>query len=149
MPQYKTHLVGGTLAGGLGLGAAWYLDIYRPEPLLGAGLICISAMASLFPDVDTSSMARKFFYGLLAILDTVLLINGYYKWAAIIGLAAMLPAIGDHRGWTHTWWAMLLTPAVILAVPLLLYKIPWEMLAPFYLAAVLGYFSHLALDRQF
>ncbi len=149
MPQYKAHLVGGTLTGGLALGTAWYLDIYRPEPLLAAGLICISAMASLFPDVDTSSMARKFFYGLLAILDAVLLVNGYYKWAAILGLAAMLPAIGDHRGWTHTWWAMLLTPAVILAVPLLLYNLPWEMLAPYYIAAVVGYFSHLALDREF
>ncbi len=118
-------------------------------PLLGAGLICISAMASLFPDVDTCSMARKFFYGILAILDVVLLINGYYKWAAIIGLAAMLPAVGDHRGWTHTWWAMLVVPGAILSVPLLLYKLPWEILVPYYIAAVIGYFSHLALDREF
>lgn len=114
-----------------------------------AALAATCLLASLFPDVDTSSKGRPVFYSMLAVLDLVLIVNEEYKWAAIVGLVAMLPALGNHRGWTHTWWAMLAVPLVLLAVPFVLFEFSWQRLAPFYAAAVLGYFSHLALDRQF
>jgi len=112
-------------------------------------LLCISLLASLFPDVDTDSKGQNLFYSLLAALDLGLMIKGLYKWAAILGFCAMLPALGHHRGWTHTWWAMLLVPSVILVLPMIFYSISIEKLLPFYLAAVIGYFSHLLLDRKF
>lgn len=149
MPGYKIHLTGAVLAGGGALAALYTFGPLHPEPLHAAALLTTCALAGLFPDVDTSSKGRPLFYGLLALLDLVLLVNAEYKWAALVGLVAMLPALGNHRGWTHTWWAMLATPLVILAVPLVLFEFSWQTLAPFYVAAVLGYFTHLALDRTF
>ncbi len=131
------------------MAALYTFDYFRPEPLMGAALLATCLLGALFPDVDTSSKGRPFFYSILAAMDIILIINHEYQWAAIVGLIAMLPALGNHRGWTHTWWAMLAVPLAILAVPLLLCAVDWQTLTPFYLAAVLGYFSHLALDKMF
>jgi len=149
MPGYKIHITGAALLAGGALTALYMLGAYKPEPLQAAALVATCLLASLFPDVDTSSKGRPVFYGLLAALDLVLMINGQYKWAALVGLVAMLPALGNHRGWTHTWWAMLAVPLAVLLLPFLLFEFDWQRLAPFYAAAVLGYFSHLALDRKF
>jgi membrane-bound metal-dependent hydrolase YbcI (DUF457 family) len=94
-------------------------------------------------------MGQHLFYGLMAFTDIILLINKEYEWAALVGLFAMLPAAARHRGWTHTWWAMLVVPAPMVLVPVIFFHASWMPLMPFYAAAVLGYFSHLALDRQF
>lgn len=149
MPGYKVHLTGAAVLAGGALTALYTMGPYHPEPLQAAALVATCLLAALFPDVDTSSKGRPLFYGLLAGVDMVLIINQQYKWAAIVGLVAMLPAIGNHRGWTHTWWAMILVPLVILALPLVLFQFTWQSLAPYFAAAVLGYFSHLALDREF
>ncbi len=150
MPGYKTHLTGGAVVSGGALAGLLYLGYYEPEPLAAASLIAIAMMASLFPDVDTSSMGRKLFYAIMAFTDLVLIVNKHYEWAALLGLFAMLPAVGNHRGWTHTWWAMLVVPLPIMLIPLALYPdASWQEPAPYYAAAVLGYFSHLALDRKF
>jgi membrane-bound metal-dependent hydrolase YbcI (DUF457 family) len=149
MPGYKTHMAGGAiLVGGLLAGLAW-LEYFRPDPLVFAALVATGTLAALFPDVDTSSRGRHFFYGIMAFVDVVLMLNGEYKWAAILGFFAMLPAIDNHRGWTHTWWAMLAVPLPILILPTIFYQVQITPLLPFYAAAVLGYLSHLALDRQF
>ena len=149
MPGYRGHLLGGlALSGGALFGAVFFKLIpYEPKTLLA--LLCISLLASLFPDVDTDSKGQNLFYSLLAALDLGLMIKGLYKWAAILGFCAMLPALGHHRGWTHTWWAMLLIPMPIIVLPMLFYGVEMEKLLPFYLAAVVGYFSHLLLDREF
>jgi len=44
---------------------------------------------------------------------------------------------------------MVVIPTPIVILPFLFYGISLSELAPFYLAAVAGYFSHLALDRKF
>ncbi len=149
MPGYKVHLLGGGALAGAALGGVYWLEWYRPDPLIGAFLVAVALLASLFPDTDTNSKGRPFFYGVMAFTDVVLLANEEYKWAALLGLFAMLPAIGNHRGWTHTWWAMLAVPLPILLLPMVLFESPWQPLLPFYCAAILGYGSHLALDRQY
>ncbi len=149
MPGYKAHLLCGVAVGAGAVFAARALDVYRPEPLQMLALTAITAAAALFPDVDTNSVARRFFYGLLAALDIVLISHKRYEWAALVGLASMLPAIGDHRGWTHTWWAMLAVPLVIFAVPASLFGVEPRLLVPYLSATVLGYGTHLVLDRQF
>lgn len=149
MPGYKAHITGAAVAGGGTLAGVWWMDWYRPTPLLGAALVAVSVLAGLFPDVDTHSKGRKFFYGILAAVDVVLMVNEEFKWAAILGFCAMLPAVGNHRGWTHTWWAGLLVPVVILSLPFAFFQTDWRVLLPFFLAAVIGYYSHLGLDREF
>lgn len=71
-------------------------------------------------------------------------------WSAWLGLFAMLPALGAHRGWTHTWWAMLLVPLPILAMPAMLIDFrAVQTFLPFYGAFAGGFFSHLLLDGEF
>jgi len=149
MPGYRGHLIGAVALGGLCLVAVTWFGFYRPEPETALVLLCIFLMGALFPDTDTDSKGQNLFYGCFAILDLALMINGEYKWAAILGFCALLPALGHHRGWTHTWWAMLLIPSPIIVLPITFYHFPFQRLLPFYLAGVLGYLSHLVLDRTF
>ena len=149
MPGYKAHLTGGILFGAGCLGAVVWFGVYRPDPQTGLALLVVTLLGALFPDTDTDSKGQNLFYGCLVILDLGLMIQGRYQWAAILGFCAMLPAIGHHRGWTHTWWAMLLIPLPIIILPVVFYQISPATILPFYLAAVLGYFSHLVLDRKF
>jgi membrane-bound metal-dependent hydrolase YbcI (DUF457 family) len=150
MPGYKGHLVGG----GVFAGCAWaalalWLPAHEPGPALGAVLCAVTVLAALFPDVDTDSKGQNLFYAILAAVDLGLLIRGQYRWAAVLGFAAMLPALGHHRGWTHAWWAMFLIPLPILVLPVIFWGVDPLALAPFYAAAVLGYLSHLVLDAVF
>jgi membrane-bound metal-dependent hydrolase YbcI (DUF457 family) len=110
--------------------------------LAGAG-----AMGGLAPDVDTDSRGQNIFYPALILADLALILTKQLAWAAVLGLAGMLPAVGSHRGWTHTWWAGLLLPlpAFLLCLPHGFFA-P-ETVLPFYLAAVAGYYSHLLLDQ--
>ena len=149
MPGYRGHLLGGLATALLLGGAAAWLGYFRFQPLTAAVLLAVALLASLFPDVDTDSKGQNLFYGLLVVLDFALMFKGHYRWAAILGFFGMLPAVGRHRGWTHTWWAMLLVPAPLLLLPVIFYHSPLTLPLPFYLAAVLGYLSHLALDRKF
>jgi len=120
------------------------------DPLEIAGLIGFCLLGALFPDVDTDSKGQSLFYSLMIFVDATLIYLKMYLWAAWLGLFAMLPAIGHHRGWTHTWWAMLVVPLPIILLSVVLMGI--QNLEPFirlYLAFVLGYFSHLMLDGEF
>jgi len=149
MPGYKGHLLGSLALSGSAVAAALWFGQIHLDPKSIFFLLAISLLASLFPDVDTDSKGQNLFYALLAALDLGLMIKGLYKWAAILGFCAMLPALGHHRGWTHTWWAMFLVPSAILVLPMIFYNISIDKLLPYYLAAIVGYFSHLLLDRKF
>ena len=149
MPGYKGHLAGGVIFWGLCLAGVFFFQVYRPDPLTALVLLLIVMLGALFPDTDTDSKGQNLFYGSLVILDLALMIKGHFKWAAILGFCALLPAVGHHRGWTHTWWAMILIPLPLLILPMVFYRISPAALVPFYLAAVIGYLSHLVLDRKF
>lgn len=148
MPGYKGHLAGGAVAGAAILGGAVWSGLYAPSFTQMAVLGGLALLGALFPDVDTDSKGQHLFYLMLVVLDLALLWKGYFKWAAILGLAAMFPALGSHRGWTHTWWAMLLVPLPLVLLPVWLYGVEPESVLPLYLAVVTGYASHLLLDRR-
>jgi membrane-bound metal-dependent hydrolase YbcI (DUF457 family) len=149
MPGYKGHLSGGLLAGGLAIGVAVMAGRLEHAPLYLSGLLGFCLLGALFPDVDTDSKGQNFFYAVLILVDGALIYKHYYHWAAWLGLYAMLPAIGHHRGWTHTWWAMALVGTPILIIPGLFFGAgDMAVLLPFYIAFTLGYFSHLLMDRK-
>lgn len=112
-------------------------------PLVLFGL-CL--MFGLWPDVDTNSIGQNIFYTLFFLVDVVFIATQHFQEAAYLGLFAILPVLGKHRGWTHTWWAMVLIPSPLLILPYVF--LPERPLAglPFYGAAVVGYFSHLFMD---
>ena len=130
------------------------------EPLKIAACFAIGVLSGLWPDVDTKSKSQQIFYRLFLLSNIVLIYKGYYSISAFFGLFAMLPLIGNHRGWTHSKLTMLLLPAVFLIVPIYFQRDQldrYELLAaqnlvllkgglPFYTAGLIGYATHLHLD---
>ena len=111
-----------------------------------AGLFVVGILFGLWPDIDTNSKAQDIFFGVAFVADIALVATGRIEAAAYLGLLAMTPIVGKHRGWTHSFWAMILVPLPILLVPYLnnQYILPTSFLL--YGAAVTGYFSHLFFD---
>jgi membrane-bound metal-dependent hydrolase YbcI (DUF457 family) len=154
MANYKGHVVGGLLAG-TAVSASYYLLPGRgmPDSAVLAGdwqlLVAVYVVAVLFalwPDVDTNSKAQDLFFGIAFIADILLIAFGYFAAAAILGLLAMTPIVGTHRGWTHSRIAMLLVPLPIVIVSYLASSQVGEASLLIYGAAVAGYFSHLLFD---
>lgn len=154
MANYKGHVTGGLLSG-TAVAAVYYVlpgqglpdsAILRDDWQLLTGIYVVSVLFALWPDVDTNSKAQNLFFGLAFVTDALLIINGYFAAAAILGLLAMTPIVGKHRGWTHSKWAMILVPSPIVLIPYLASEQVGETGLLIYGAAVAGYFSHLLFD---
>ena len=154
MANYKGHAIGGLVAGGIVVGSLNYL----PEGIfpttqavlhdwqVSLGLVAATVLFALWPDVDTNSKGQDIFYTIGFVLNILLIWGGEYVLSALLGLLAMTPIVGKHRGWTHSKLAMFLVPAPILGAAYLSSQHigPVGLLA--YTVAVAGYFSHLLLD---
>lgn len=154
MANYKGHIVGGMLGAAIYAGIISFVPIERfaeSAGLLGnwqalAAVFVIGILFGLFPDVDTNSKAQDLFFGIVFPLDILLLWQGYIQAAAYLGLIAMLPIVGRHRGWTHKIWAAFVVPLPILLVPYLYNDQILPISTVYYGAAVFGYLSHLLFD---
>lgn len=154
MANYKGHVAGGIIFGLAYAGAVSFLPVEQFAESAGVlrdwqaltAVIVISVLFGLFPDVDTNSKAQDIFFGIAFPLDILLLWQGYIQAAAYLGLIAMLPIVGHHRGWTHKKWAMFVIPLPILLIPYLYNDQILPISMVYYTAAVIGYFSHLFLD---
>ena len=111
-----------------------------------AGLFIIAMLFGLWPDVDTNSKGQNIFFGIAFIADVLLIATGRIEAAAYLGLLAMTPIVGRHRGWTHSKLAMILVPLPIVVVPYLNRSTILSTALLVYGSAVVGYFSHLLLD---
>jgi membrane-bound metal-dependent hydrolase YbcI (DUF457 family) len=154
MANYKEHIAGGFVFSGIFMAAISYLPIIsfaEKANLLQnwqalAAVFVIGILFGLFADIDTNSKAQDIFFGIALILDILLLATGNIQAAAYLGLIAMLPVVGHHRGWTHKKWAMAVVPLPILILPYLYNHSVLPIAAVYYGAGVAGYFSHLLLD---
>ena len=146
MSLYKGHIAGGTVAFILYVVvlAIFFSFTLKIEVLVWFGL-CI--LGALWPDVDTNSFGQKLFYGAFLILDSFFLLTERYKEAALLGFFALLPIVGNHRGWTHRIWAAFAVPAPLLLLPLIKPDLNVGGLE-YYIPVVIGYLSHLVLDRE-
>lgn len=156
MANYKGHI-----AGAVAVTTVYVLGMsFLPGELLEktggilsdwqlvAGMYVVAMLMGLWPDIDTNSKGQDIFFGTAFLFDILLISQGYLEAAAYLGLLAMTPIVGKHRGWTHSRWAMVLVPLPIVVVP---YINDTSILATyliFYGAAVSGYFSHLLLDGK-
>jgi membrane-bound metal-dependent hydrolase YbcI (DUF457 family) len=156
MANYKGHIVGGLVASSAFAVALYLTPIHQvaetADLLYGwqsiVAVLVIGVLFGLFPDVDTNSKAQDLFFWIVFPLDILLLAIGNIQAAAYLGLIAMLPIIGHHRGWTHSKWAMFVVPLPILIVPYLYNNDLLPVALMYYGAAVFGYFSYLLLDGQ-
>ena len=124
------------------------------------GCFIIAVLSGLWPDVDIKSKSQRICYRIFIGLNLVLIFRGYYAESAVLGLFAMLPLIGKHRGWTHSRLTMPLLPGIFLLLPIYFnldafnFREPTapENLQliktglPFYTASLIGYATHLQLD---
>ncbi len=155
MSNYKGHIAGGAVAGityaAVLTGAInTHIDFssYGTNPgwAFPAVLVILTILFGLWPDIDTNSKGQDIFYTGMFGLSIYLIATESYKLAAFLGLLAMLPIVGKHRGWTHSRLTMVVAPLPILLLPYLLEPTrPW-LGAPYYGAVVVGIFSHILLD---
>jgi membrane-bound metal-dependent hydrolase YbcI (DUF457 family) len=156
MAGYKGHVTGAVLVGAAYIGALQVLPgsiAAQAHGILSnwqmlAGLLVVAVLFGLFPDVDTNSKGQNIYFGIAFVSDVILIATGRFEAAAYLGLLAMTPIIGRHRGWTHTYLAMVLVPLPIILIPYLRNHQLWAMGLLLYGAAVAGYFSHLLLDGK-
>lgn len=154
MANYKGHIAGGVVACTVFVVIASFLPgelLTRTGGLFSdwqfvTGLFVISILFALWPDIDTNSKGQDIFFTAGFLLDILLIWQGYIEAAAYLGLLAMTPIIGKHRGWTHSKWAMLLVPLPIMLVSFLYRDTIVPTTVIIYGAAITGYFSHLLLD---
>ncbi len=156
MPGYKGHLLGAAVLSTAYVGA---LEVAPATVLQATGfaltdwqlLVAIYVMGFLFglwPDVDTNSKGQDIFFGIAFLADLLLILSGRLQPAAYLGLIAMTPIIGHHRGWTHSRIAMFLVPLPIVLVPYIYDQKLLKTGLLLYGAAFIGYFSHLLLDGK-
>ena len=154
MANYKGHIGGGVFVSAVYAGVLAFTPIQQYAETANllqnwqaiAAIFVIGTLFSIFPDVDTNSKAQDLFFGIVFPLDILLLATGNIQAAAYLGLIAMLPIIGHHRGWTHSKWAVFVVPLPIIIVPYWYNDAIFPLAFMYYGAAVLGYASHLLLD---
>lgn len=154
MPGYKGHIIGAAICntayvGGLAAAPSNVLNNTHnlvSDPQLMSGLFVIALLFGLFPDIDTNSKGQNIFYGLALFADIWLILDGRMVAAAFLGLLAMTPIVGKHRGWTHSKLAMVLVPSPIVLIPYVYNAAILDTALLIYGAAVTGYFSHLLFD---
>jgi hypothetical protein len=154
MSGYKGHIAGAVVVNSAYLSAVHFmpgtiLERWNSELAdwqLLVGLFVIAVLFGLFPDIDTNSKGQDIFFGIAFVAEIILVVTGKFEPAAYLGLLAMTPIVGKHRGWTHSKIAMLLIPAPIIIIPYIHNHHVWTLGALVYGAAVAGYFSHLLLD---
>lgn len=154
MSGYKGHIAGALATEAVYIGIVktmpgtilerWNSSLDNWQLLLG--LFVIAVLFGLFPDIDTNSKGQDIFFGIAFVAEVALIVAGKFEAAAYLGLLAMTPIIGKHRGWTHSKLAMVLVPLPILIVPYLHNHHVWTLGFLIYGSAVAGYFSHLLLD---
>lgn len=157
MSDYRGHTWGavgffGALSAGMIALSGRIGDPLVVAPFRGARVVIlfgIALLTALWPDVDIRSKGQRLFYGVFLLVDVALIAMKLYYPSAILGILAMIPLVGKHRGWTHTIWAAVLIPSPLLILPMY-FKGTYTLAGlPYFLAAFVGYLSHLVLDRAF
>jgi len=102
---------------------------------------------SLFPDIDIKSTPSKFFYWAVAISLGYFYYKQEYVIGHVIGMVSILPQLVRHRGFFHH-------PITASLLPLWIFYLYYvkvidlRFAAIVYGASVVGYFTHLFMDRK-
>jgi hypothetical protein len=162
MSLYRNHAAAGVTAYGAFYVAAFAVEAvlrfrfgYRlPHQIITTdlaallGCFFVAFFSSIFPDVDTKSRAQVMFYRIFLIVDGALILRRKFELAAILGLFAVTPLLGGHRGWTHSRIAMFLIPTTFIFIPSLIEGDLILTGLPFSIASFIGYATHLHLDGK-
>jgi membrane-bound metal-dependent hydrolase YbcI (DUF457 family) len=146
MPNYKGHIVGGSIAFAI---LVYCMRSYNPTVFTAAEWFCCAIIGALFPDIDTKSKGQKLFYRIIFCCVVVLLLQMRFRAVAFVSLVALAPLLIKHRGITHSLWFILGLCGAVIAnahffVPQYVNLLFFDTL--FFFA---GAISHLWLDLGF
>ena len=181
--NFVGHAVGGVAAGAAAMLLAGTLasvpgvaevggDTLTDMDLLDSGAylvgsFCTAFLMALFPDLDTASIPQRWYMRVLLLAMLWALWSERMALFTVLALAAPLPMLHKHRGWTHwpiTPWLVALALATAHEyvathdagiLMRLFHRFSWESVGeslltywPFVVAAVLGHYTHLLLDGR-
>jgi len=144
MAGYRTHTTAALLFCGLLFAFPFFHALHLYGQLACVGL---AVFFGLFPDVDTKSKGQYVFLAMILVVNGVLIYQEEYKRAAYLGILILLPIMSRHRGWTHSVVAMVLIPGALYLAAVHYSGGSYTIWLPYFLAALFGYASHLAIDR--
>jgi hypothetical protein len=143
MPNYKGHLVGGSVAFLLAFNC---IVMQKVSFLIGAEWLCFTLLGSLFPDIDTKSKGQKIFYKIILAFSIFLLIQKRYIVLGLLSILSSIPLITNHRGVCHKLWFVVGIPFMAVVACALFF--PSYYMLVFWDAVFfsIGAVSHLWLD---
>lgn len=144
MPNYKGHLVGGSVAF---LIMRACLASFHPSFTTSMEWLLCALVGSLFPDVDITSKGQKLFARILAAVFLLCMVQQRIDGMALVGGLAFLPLLARHRGLFHRVWFLALIASccyggMLLIMPHYIGIFGWDLIF-FFIGAV----SHILLDR--
>ncbi len=147
MSGFREHITAG-----IAVGTTYsVVNIYALETLkmdTYAILPCASCILfSIFPDIDIKSKASKFFYLVALVTEIWLFYLNNYLFAAILGIVLIIPQLCNHRGIFHSKIMAISLPLIISIILYAQGFINSSMAIHVATAGILGYFTHLTLDR--
>ncbi len=147
MPNYKGHLVGGSIAYAVTL---FLLRGWQPSILCAVEWFAFTLIGALFPDIDIKSKGQKLFYQGIGILFVFLVLQKQFQAIAFISFIALFPLVVRHRGITHSLWFILaLCLSVLIFVHVQFSDYVAHKLTLDVIFFLVGAVSHLVLDRGF
>lgn len=147
MPSYRGHLVGGvaTFVITAGLLPQWLLPA-NTTPIALVGDLSLCLLGSLFPDIDTHSLGRRYFYYALAAGAGIIIMQKAYSLLLFFGLLAIFPLLTPHRGLTHHPLFVIISPIALLHATYPSTTWLEAVKLHHYIFFVAGALSHLLLD---
>lgn len=123
----------------------------------------ITLFMALFPDLDTASLAQRWYYRFALVAVLLLYYHEQHLILFLFAFFSFLPLLHQHRGWTHslyTPWLLSLLMALFFEIHRaerswfygfslknsLLFLLDYQSLA---YAAALGHYTHLFLDSKY
>jgi len=176
--EFRGHLNGALAAAGLAAGLTLFTgyaepdaaqlghflaDPFAPGPMNTlVGVAATAWFMALFPDLDVASVPQRWFLRAMFALLVLCLWLGRMDLFVVVALAALLPLLHRHRGWTHHPLApWLVSASLALAHEWLRSRNAWllgfswhqvwDLLREYWLyliAAALGHGVHLLLDSR-
>lgn len=146
MPNYKGHVIGGSIAYALLL---FVLSSYCASVAVAAEWFVCAFAGALFPDIDTKSKGQKYFYWLMMGVFVLLIMKERLDLLAVLSLFAISPLLVPHRGLFHKMWFLTLLAGVSYAFVSALFPHYARPLLFDTIFFMTGVASHLWLDMHF
>ncbi|MFH1644129.1 MAG: metal-dependent hydrolase [bacterium] len=148
MPNYKGHLIGGSIAflatnKIIALSSNNFATNFNQNWLI---YLFFCLIGSLFPDIDTKSKIQRYFYIFIFLILINLIIDKNWQLIVILTPISLLPMIVHHRGIFHKFWFLSLLSLIFLAFTWTYFPNNVKNLTFSCIFFISGWLSHLLLD---